>query len=78
MSISNLIPKTTDAIVLSCVTILVLSLFIAGLCDVLDYFIIKVMLFICFGSLFITAIIFAAKNDVKENRLEDTPQDDSH
>ncbi|WP_147298944.1 hypothetical protein [Winogradskyella sediminis] len=72
------IPKSTDAIVLCCVTIIALSMFMAGLFDVLDYIIVKATLFIGFAALFVTAMFYAYKNDKKENRLEDTPQDDSH
>lgn len=74
----KLIPKSKDAIALTCVSIVTLGFFISGLLEVLDYFIIQVLLFLSFGALFIVALGYAIKNDVKKNRLEDTPQDDSH
>jgi len=70
------IPKTTDTIVLTLVTLLTIGVFTAGLCDVLDYIIVKVVLVISFGTLFFMACYYAIKNDVIENRLEETPQDD--
>ncbi|WP_178988917.1 hypothetical protein [Winogradskyella schleiferi] len=72
------IPQTKDAIALSCVSIVALSWFVAGLCDVLDYIIIKVVLFLGFGILFVVAIIYGLKNDAKKNRPEDKLQDDSY
>ncbi|MBF8149312.1 hypothetical protein ITJ86_05355 [Winogradskyella sp. F6397] len=78
MKLANLIPKTTDAIVLCCVTLLTLCFFIAGLFDVLDYLIVKGILILSFGVLFGLAVMFAIKNKAKENRLEDNPQDGSH
>ena len=74
----KLIPTTKDAIALTCVTLLALGLFVSGLFDVLDYVIVKGMLFIGFGGLFVAAIIIAFKNETKKNRPEDEPQDDSH
>ncbi|SDH27570.1 hypothetical protein [Winogradskyella thalassocola] len=72
------LPTSPDAIALTCVTLITLSLFIAGLLEVLDYIIIKGLLFLGFGTMFVFAVNYALKNDKKENRLEDTPQDDSH
>jgi hypothetical protein len=74
----KLIPTTKDAIALICVTLLALGLFISGLFDVLDYVIVKAMLFLGFGALFVAALIFAFKNESKKNRPEDELQDDLH
>jgi hypothetical protein len=46
--------------------------------DVLDYVIVKAMLFLGFGALFVAALIFAFKNESKKNRPEDELQDDLH
>lgn len=75
--LENLIPKTKDTIALTCTTFVTLSLFVAGLCDVLDYLIVKGMLFLSFGTLLVFAMIYALKNDTKKKRPEDTLQDDS-
>ena len=74
----NLIPKTKDAIALTSVVIVTLAFFLAGLFKVLDYFIVKAMLFLSYGILFILALSYALKNDTKKNRPEDKLQDDSH
>lgn len=74
----KLIPTSTDAIALTCASILGLGIFVAGLCDVLDYFIVKALLFLGFGTLFVFAIINMIKNETKKNHPEDNPQDDSH
>ena len=54
------------------------GIFIAGLLDVLDYLIVKVLLFVGYAILFIIAIVFALKNDTKKNHPEDKLQGDSH
>ena len=74
----KLIPTSTDSIALTCVLIITISFFTAGLFDVLDYLIVKAILFTSFGGLVIIAIYFALKNDDKKNRPEDKLQDDSH
>jgi len=55
-----------------------IGFFVAGLLEVLDYFIVKVLLFIGFGILFTVAIGYGIKNDTKKNRPEDILLDDSH
>lgn len=76
--LEKLIPKTKDAIALTCATFIALSFFIAGFCDVLNYLIVKAILFLSFGALFVFTIIFAFKNEAKKNRPEsETLQDDS-
>jgi hypothetical protein len=74
----KLIPTSTDSIALTYVLIITLSFFSAGLFDVLDYLIVKILLFQSLGVLIITTIYFALKNDVKKNRPEDKLQDDSY
>ncbi|WP_110475734.1 hypothetical protein [Winogradskyella epiphytica] len=70
------IPSTTDSIALTSVSIITLGLFIAGLFDVLDYFIIKAILILGYAILLVLAIMYGLKNQVKKNHLEEFPQDD--
>lgn len=74
----KLFPLSKNAIWMGFVCIATFGFFIAGLFKVLDYFIIKALLFSCYGILLVMAISYALKNDNKKNRLEDKPQDDSH
>ncbi len=74
----NLFPLTRNSLALILVAIVTVSFFVAGLLDVLDYFIVKALLFTGFGGLFIVAISYGFKNKSKKNRPEDTLQDDSH
>ncbi|WP_179320414.1 hypothetical protein [Winogradskyella helgolandensis] len=69
-----------DTIALLAVTMIVLGLFLSGLFDVLDYLIIKALLFFSFGTLFILACIYAIKNDTdtEKNRPEEALQNDSN
>jgi len=55
-----------------------IGLFVSGLLEILDYFIVKALLFIGFGILFSAAIAYGIKNDTKKNHPEDKLQDDSH
>ena len=59
------------------ITIVGIGFFVAGLFEVLDYFIIKALLFTFYGGLLVFAFWQALKNDTKKNRLEDKLQDDS-
>lgn len=72
------LPTTKDSIALTCVAFITFVFFVAGLFDVLDYFIVKMLLFLGLGVLLIIAIISGMKNDAKKNRPEDKLQDDSH
>ena len=72
------IPTTIDSIALTAVCALTLGLFIAGLFDVLDLFIVKAILILSFMFLFVLACSYAIKNKTKKNRPEDKLQDDSH
>jgi len=74
----KLFPLNRNSIALSFVGIITIGFFIAGLLKVLDYFIIKALLFSGFVALFVVAINYALKNDIKKNRPEDKLQDDSH
>ena len=78
MSFIKLYPISKDSIALIAVAFTAFGIFIAGLTDVLNYIIVKAILILSFISILVTAIIFGIKNMEKENRLEDTPQDDSH
>ncbi|WP_439152467.1 hypothetical protein [Winogradskyella sp.] len=53
------------------VAIVGIGFFTAGMFEVLDYIIIKALLFGGFGILIIMAFVFAFKNSVKKNRPED-------
>jgi len=77
MSFIKLYPISKDSIALIAVAFTAFGIFIAGLTDVLNYIIVKAILILSFISILVTAIIFGIKNMEKENRLEDTPQDDS-
>lgn len=74
----KLFPLNKNSLSLSLVALIVLGFFIAGLFEILDYFIIKALLFLSLGALFILALVYAIKNDSKKNRPEAIPQDDSH
>ena len=74
----KLFPLNKNSIALLLVVILSVGFFVAGLLKVLDYFIVKVLLFSSFTALVIIAIGYALKNDTKKNRPEDKLQDDSH
>ena len=74
----NILPITKNALVLSLVCIVTMGFFIGGMLEILDYFIIKVLLFGSYGVLLFLAIKYALKNDIKKNRPEDKFQDDSH
>ena len=71
-------PINRNSIALSLVGFVTIGFFIAGLVKVLDYFIIKALLFSGFGLLFIVALFYTFKNDDKKNRPEEKLQDDSH
>ncbi len=74
----KLFPLNRNSIALSFVTIITIGFFAAGLLKVLDYFIVKALLFSGFVALVTVAINYALKNDIKKNRPEDKLQDDSH
>ncbi|NRD19779.1 hypothetical protein HNV08_06935 [Winogradskyella eckloniae] len=67
----KIIPKTKDGIALLVVATLTISFFLSGLFDVLDIFIVKVMLVIGVMGLLAIAVHYALKNETKKNRPED-------
>ncbi|OZV68133.1 hypothetical protein CA834_10835 [Winogradskyella aurantia] len=74
----KLMPINNNSIALILVTIIGIGFFIAGMTKVLDYFIVKVLLFGGFTVLIAVAIGYGIKNDSKKNRPEDKLQDDSY
>lgn len=72
------IPLNKNSIALIIVAIIAIGFFVAGMFKVLDYFIIKALLFGLFGGLLVIAFWHALKNDTKKNRPEDELQDDSY
>jgi hypothetical protein len=74
----KLFPLNKNSIALSFVALIAIGFFVAGLFNVLDYFIVKALLFSGFGALVIISISYALKNETKKNRPEDKLQDDSH
>jgi len=74
----KLFPVNKNSIALLFVAAITFTFFIAGLLDILDYFIIKSLLFFNFTGLVIVAISYALKNEDKKNRPKDKLQDDSH
>ena len=73
----RLFPLNKHTAPLLLVAVVAIGFFIGGLFEVLDYFIIKVLMFMAYGALLILGIGYALLND-KKKRLEDTPQDDSY
>ena len=67
-----------NTIALSSAVIIVIVFFIAGLFNVLDYMIIKIVLFVGTTVLAIISLVLLFKNNAKKNRLEAIPQDDFH
>ena len=62
----KLFPLTKNASALLFVTFITIGFFVAGLLKILDYFIIKVLLFTGFVALVAVAINYAIKNDNKK------------
>ena len=71
----SLFPLNKNNLALIVVAAVGLSFFVAGLFEVLDYFIFQVLLFLGYGVLLVMAIYHGIKND-KKNRLKDKLQDD--
>ncbi|APY09385.1 hypothetical protein BWZ20_14195 [Winogradskyella sp. J14-2] len=74
----RLFPINKNSIALIIIAIITIGFFTAGMFEVLEYFIIKALLFSLFGGLLIIAFWHALKNDAKKNSPEDKLQDDSH
>jgi uncharacterized membrane protein len=72
----RLFPLNKNTVALLLVTTVVVGFFTAGMFKVLEYFIVKVLLFLGYGTLTIIAFWNALKNDTKKNRPEDKLQDD--
>ncbi len=66
-----------NTITLTGAVIVSLGFFIAGLTNVLDYYIVKILLFTGFSMLLCLAIVTVLQKASKKNRLENSSQDDS-
>lgn len=64
----RLFPLNKNSIALIVACIITIGFFLAGLLDILDYVIVKLLLFLSYGALFIVAVGYAIKNDTKKNR----------
>jgi hypothetical protein len=73
----NLFPLNKNTLALIVVAAVGIGFFVAGLFEVLDYFIFQVLIFLGYGVLIIMAVNYGIKND-KKNRPEDELQDDSN
>jgi hypothetical protein len=63
----KLFSLTTNSIALSAVALITVVFFVAGLFNILDYFIVKALLFLGFGALVIISISYALKNETKNS-----------
>ncbi len=64
----RLFPINKNTIALSLTFIIVITFFAAGVLDVLDYFIVKSLLFLAYGILFIYALIYIQSNEKKKKK----------
>lgn len=69
-------PINKDTISLISVGIITLSFFVAGILDILDYFIFKVLIISGVGILVIITSVLLFKSSLKNNRPEDKTQND--
>ncbi|MDB9720751.1 hypothetical protein OAA67_02625 [Winogradskyella sp.] len=67
-----------DTIPLTIIGLVAFGFFICGMFDLLDNFVVKMVLILSVVALLFLALNYAIKNDAKKNRLEDNPQDDLH
>jgi hypothetical protein len=74
----KLFPLHKNTLALCFASVLVIGFFVSGLLDILDYFIVKVLLFSGFVALAIVAINYGVENEIKKKRLEEKLQDESH
>ncbi|MFK7832503.1 MAG: hypothetical protein AB8B52_04430 [Winogradskyella sp.] len=72
------IPTTKDSLALTGVAFIALGFFVAGLFNILDYFMVKLLLYFGLAFMFALVIRYAIKNDSKKNRFEDERQNDSY
>jgi NADH:ubiquinone oxidoreductase subunit 6 (subunit J) len=63
----KLFPLTKNSIALSLVALIVIGFFVAGLFNVLDYFIIKALLLSVYSAIVIISISYALKNETKNS-----------
>jgi hypothetical protein len=71
-------PFNKNTISLIIVTVIVLLFFAAGIFGILNYFIVKVLLFGGVAALAIMVSVFLFKSSLIKNRPEDKLQDDSN
>ena len=71
-----LFPINKDTISLMSVAIITVSFFVAGILDVLDYFVFKVLIMSGVGILVIITSVLLFKSSLKNNRPEDKTQND--
>lgn len=74
----KLFPINRNSLALMVVAIISIGFFISGLIEILDYFIVKALLFVSFGVLVLIAFWYAFTNEPKKNRPEAQLQDDSY
>lgn len=74
----KLFPLSKNGLVLSLVGIVAIGFFTGGMLEILDYFIVKALLFASYAVLLAIAIYYANKNEDKKKRPEDKLQDDFH
>ncbi|MEM9679693.1 MAG: hypothetical protein AAF901_05160 [Bacteroidota bacterium] len=67
---------TKDTITLYGAGVISIGFFVAGITNVLDYFIVKVLLFSGFGLLLGFAVVTVFQKVYKKNRLEELPPQD--
>lgn len=67
---------TRNNMVLAGVIIITLGFIVAGVFDVLDYLIVKFLLFSGFTALFVMAVLVIIDEKKRKNRLGDNSQDD--
>ena len=74
----KLFPLNKNSMALLFVSLIAIGFFVGGLFNVLDYFIVKALLFSGFGATVIISFSYALKNETKKKSPEDKLQDDSH
>ncbi|NNE33171.1 MAG: hypothetical protein HKN40_12465 [Winogradskyella sp.] len=70
-------PINIDTISLALVGLVAVGFFIGGMLEVLNLFIIKALIILGFLGVLVIAVHFAIRNEVKKNRPEYKPQDDT-
>jgi membrane protein implicated in regulation of membrane protease activity len=74
----NLFSLNKNSLALILVGAVAIGFFVAGLFEVLNYFILQILLFLGYATLVVLALTHAIKNERKKNRPEDNLQDDSN